>query len=86
MSISSLEHKSFSTKLIISGSIGGKKITKIIFPTVPVNKEYIETNLREPNINWKLTTINDIYHITEVKNKEGIWKTESIKMVYKNKL
>lgn len=73
--------KKYNVKLIVNGTIGCKSITKVIFPTVLVNKEYIKLNVENPNINWKLTTVKDIFYITEVKNEEGIWKTQCINKI-----
>ena len=63
-------------KLMIDGLIGVAPVTKIIKPKVPIDEQYIKSNVEDPNTNWRLSKVVDIFLITETTlNNKMISKT-----------
>ena len=63
-------------KLMIDGLIGVAPVTKIIKPKIVIDKEYIRSNVQDPNTNWRISKVIDIFLITETSvNNKIISKT-----------
>jgi len=61
---------------MIDGLIGVAPVTKIIKPKIVIDKEYIRSNVQDPNTNWRISKVIDIFLITETSvNNKIISKT-----------
>tara|TARA_B100000902_G_scaffold273912_2_gene259812 strand:- start:736 stop:975 length:240 start_codon:yes stop_codon:yes gene_type:complete len=70
------DHQKVELKLMIDGLIGVSPVTKIIKPKVPIDEEYIRSNVQDPNTNWRISKVIDIFLITETSvNNKIISKT-----------